>query len=102
MKSKIKSIIMGNFNNIENSTSNITSVISGENMTSQGGKIYQNEEAGDYIETTYKGINVCVRENYPYYNPQNDKIYYSKEEEAEDLYQLAKEMTKSSLPNLDI
>lgn len=101
MKSAIKRIIMGNFNNTENSTSNIASITQGENMTSNN-RIYQNEEAGDYIETTYKGIKVCVRENYPYYNPQNDKIYYSKEEEAEDLYQLSKEMTKSSLPNLDI
>lgn len=101
MKSAIKRIIMGNFNDTENSTSNISSITQGENMTSNN-RIYQNEEAGDYIETTYKGIKVCVRENYPYYNPQNDKIYYSKEEEAEDLYQLSKEMTKSSLPNLDI
>jgi hypothetical protein len=65
-------------------------------------KIYQIDEAGDYVETTYKGITVYVRENYPYYNPQNNKIYYSKEEESEDLFKLSEEMTKSSLETLDI
>ncbi len=60
-------------------------------------EVYTNEEAGEYVETTYKGIKVCVRENYPYYNPQNDKVYHSKEEEVEELYQLSKDMNKSSL-----
>lgn len=98
MKSKINSIIK-NINNTDNSTS---SVYNSSNETSGNtSKIYQNDEAGDYVETTYKGITVYVRENYPYYNPQNDKIYYTKEEEAEELYQIAMEMTKSSLPKLD-
>ena len=98
MKSKINSIIK-NINNTNNSTS---SVYNSSNETSGNtSKIYQNDEAGDYVETTYKGITVYVRENYPYYNPQNNKIYYTKEEEAEELYQIAKEMTKSSLSKLD-
>ena len=29
------------------------------------------------------------------------EIYYTKEEEAEDLYAIAKEMTKASIPQLD-
>lgn len=48
-------------------------------------KVYSVDEAGDYIDIMYKGKKVSVRENYPYYSPQNDKIYYSQEEEAEDL-----------------
>ena len=79
MKSKITSIIK-NINNTTNTTSSVYNVSD---------------------ETTYKGITVYVRENYPYYNPQNDKIYYTKEEEAEDLYAIAKEMTKASIPQLD-
>ena len=101
MKSKFKCIITGNYNKTENSTSTVQKRTLGSNMSSDI-KIYQNEEAGDYVETTYKGIKVCVRENYPYYNPQNEKVYYSKEEEAEELYQISKEMTKSSVLDLDI
>ncbi|MEE1116992.1 MAG: hypothetical protein VZR33_03015 [Methanosphaera sp.] len=54
-------------------------------------KIYSVDEAGDFVDIVYKGKKVSVRENYPYYSPQNDKIYYSAEEEAEDLYQMALE-----------
>lgn len=99
MKSKIKGIIK-NYNNTVNSTSSVHNTASKES-SGETQKIYPFDEAGDYIETTYKGITVYVRENYPYYNPQNDKIYYSKEEEAEDLYKIAEEMTKSSLETLD-
>lgn len=48
-------------------------------------KVYSVDEAGAYVDIVYKGKQVSVRENYPYYSPQNDKIYYSQEEEAEDL-----------------
>lgn len=99
MKSKINGIIK-NFNNTVNVTSSVHNMSSTEN-SGETQKIYQMDEAGDYVETTYKGITVYVRENYPYYNPQNDKIYYSKDEEAEDLYRLSEEMTKSSLETLD-
>lgn len=64
-----------------------------ENSTlSQNEKVYSVDEAGDYIEITYKGRKVAVRENYPYYSPQADKIYHSQEEEAEDLIKLYEEM----------
>ncbi|MBR0471622.1 MAG: hypothetical protein IJI98_02860 [Methanosphaera sp.] len=98
MNSRINSIIK-NFNNTINGTSvhNMSSVESSGDTR----KIYQMDEAGDYIETIYKGITVYIRENYPYYNPQNDKVYYSKEEEAEDLYKIAEEMNKSSLETLN-
>lgn len=52
-------------------------------------KVYSADEAGAYVDIIYKGERVSVRENYPYYSPQNDKIYYSQQEEAEDLYQMA-------------
>ena len=99
MKSKIDGII-NTFNNTVNGTSSVHNMSSNDN-SGETAKIYQTEEAGDYVETTYKGITVYVRENYPYYNPQNDKIYYSKEEEAEDLYKISEEMMKSSLETLD-
>ncbi len=99
MKSRINSIIKS-FNDTVNSTSSVHNMSSNEN-SGKTRKIYQIDEAGEYIETVYKGITVYVRENYPYYNPQNDKIYSSKEEEAEDLYKLSEEMTKSSLETLD-
>lgn len=99
MKSKIDGIIK-TFNNTVNGTSSVHNMSSNDN-SGETAKIYQTEEAGDYVETTYKGITVYVRENYPYYNPQNDKIYYSKEEEAEDLYKISEEMMKSSLETLD-
>ena len=99
MKSKIDGIIK-TFNNTVNGASSVHNMSSNDN-SGETGKIYQTEEAGDYVETTYKGITVYVRENYPYYNPQNDKIYYSKEEEAEDLYKISEEMMKSSLETLD-
>lgn len=98
MKFTIKSIIPRG--DVKNSTSTVQKFSSTNMGVSQ--KIYQSEEAGDYVEMTYKGITVCVRENYPYYNLQNDKIYYSKEEEAEELYELSKAMTKSSVMELDI
>ncbi len=101
MKSKIKSIIKESFNDTINNTSSVHNMSSKEN-SGKTGRIYQIEEAGVYVETSYKGIKVYVRENYPYYNPQNDKVYYSKEEEAEELYQISQEMTKSSLPDLEI
>ncbi len=62
------------------------------NITEVNQKIYSVDEAGDYVDIVYKGKHVSVRENYPYYSPQNDKIYYSQEEEAEDLYQLSLDM----------
>ncbi|RAP46160.1 MAG: hypothetical protein BZ135_04130 [Methanosphaera sp. rholeuAM6] len=99
MKSKLN-VFIKNFNDTLNGTSSVHNMSSKE-YSGETRKIYQIDEAGDYIETTYKGITVYVRENYPYYNPQNDKIYYSKEEEAEDLFQLSEEMTKSSLETLD-
>ncbi|MBQ6220595.1 MAG: hypothetical protein IJJ47_12750 [Methanosphaera sp.] len=99
MKSKINGIIE-NFNNTIIAVSSVHNMSSQEN-SGETQKIYQIDEAGDYIETVYKGITVYVRENYPYYNPQNDKIYYSKEEEAEDLYKISEEMTKSSLETLE-
>lgn len=99
MKSKIDSIIK-NFNNTVYTTSSVHNM-SSHDKSGNTRKVYQMDEAGDYIETTYKGITVYVRENYPYYNPQNDKIYYSEEEEAEDLYQIAEEMNKSSLETLN-
>lgn len=99
MKSKIDGIIK-TFNNTVNGASSVHNMSSNDN-SGETAKIYQTEEAGDYVETTYKGITVYVRENYPYYNPQNDKIYYSKEEEAEDLYKISEEMMKSSLETLD-
>ncbi|WP_323737207.1 hypothetical protein PXD04_04485 [Methanosphaera sp. ISO3-F5] len=98
MKSRINSIIK-NFNNTINGTS--VHNLSSKESSGDTRKIYQIDEAGDYIETTYKGITVYIRENYPYYNPQNDKVYYSKEEEAEDLYKIAEEMNKSSLETLN-
>lgn len=99
MKSKINDII-NNFNNTVNGTSSVHNMSTKENSGNTL-RVYQIDEAGDYIETTYKGITVYVRENYPYYNPQNDKIYYTKEEEAEDLFRLSEEMTKSSLETLN-
>lgn len=99
MKSKINGIIE-NFNNTIIAVSSVHNMSSQEN-SGETQKIYQMDEAGDYIETVYKGITVYVRENYPYYNPQNDKIYYSQEEESEDLYKIAEEMTKSSLETLE-
>ncbi len=99
MKSKINGIIK-TFNNTVNGTSSVHNM-SSKDSSGETQKIYQIDEAGEYIETTYKGITVYVRENYPYYNPQNDKIYCSKEEEAEDLYKLSEEMTKSSLDTLN-
>lgn len=53
-----------------------------------GQKIYSANEAGAFIDIVYKGKEVSVREHYPYYSPQTDKIYYSQEEEAEDLIKL--------------
>lgn len=53
-------------------------------------KVYSVDEAGKFVDITYKGEKVSVRENYPYYSPQNGKVYHSREEEAEDLYQLSK------------
>lgn len=61
-------------------------------ITEVSEKIYSVDEAGDYVDIVYKGTHVSVRENYPYYSPQNDKVYYSQEEEAEDLYQLSLDM----------
>lgn len=55
-------------------------------------KVYSVDEAGAYVDITYKGKKVSVRENYPYYSPQNDKIYYSQQEEAEDLIKLVEDM----------
>lgn len=49
-------------------------------------KIYSVDEAGAYVDIIYKGKKVSVRENYPYYSPQDDKVFYSQEEEAEWLY----------------
>lgn len=98
MKSRINSIIK-NFNNTVNNTSSVHNI--SNESSGKTRKIYQIDEAGDYIETRYKGISVYVRENYPYYNPQNDKVYYSKEEESEDLYKIAEEMNKSSLETLN-
>ncbi len=99
MKSRIDYLIR-NSNTTSTSTSFIHSVSA--EVSNKSSKIYPLEEAGDYVELNYKGIVVYVRENYPYYNPQNDKVYYSKEEEAEELYQIAKTMSKSSLDELDI
>lgn len=99
MMSKIN-VIIKSFNDTVNTPSSVHNLSLDDNA-GKTQKIYQMDEAGDYVETTYKGITVYVRENYPYYNPQNDKIYYSKEEEAEDLYRLSEEMTKSSLETLD-
>jgi hypothetical protein len=64
---------------------NITEIIKNN---SKNQKIYSVDEAGDFIDIVYKGKEVSVRENYPYYSPQNDKVYYSQEEEAEDLIRL--------------
>lgn len=99
MKSRINNFIQ-NINNSVYGTSSVHNLSSSDN-SGETQKIYQINEAGDYIETTYKGITVYVRENYPYYNPQNDKIYYTKEEESEDLYRLSQEMNKSSLETLN-
>ena len=98
MNSRLSNILKGLSNPGTSSVHNTAS----DNNSGETSKVYSLEEAGDYIETTYNCITVYVRENYPYYNPQNDKIYYSKEEEAEELYQLSKDMTKSSLKSLDI
>lgn len=98
MKSRINNFIQ-NINNTVYAASSVHNLSSNDNA-GETQKIYQIYEAGEYIETTYKGITVYVRENYPYYNPQNDKIYYTKEEEAEDLYKLSEEMNKSSLETL--
>ena len=100
MKTRLNGIIK-NLNNSINTTSSVHNM-SVDDSDGQTHKVYQVDEAGDYIEGTYKGITVYVRENYPYYNPQNDTIYYSKEEEAEDLYQIAKEITEPTLQKLDI
>ncbi|OED30911.1 hypothetical protein [Methanosphaera sp. WGK6] len=100
MKLNIDGVIKS-FNDTLNNDSSVHNMASDEN-SGETSKIYQIEEAGEYVETIYKGIKVFVRENYPYYNPQNDKIYYSEEEEAEDLYQIAKTMSKSSIHELDI
>ena len=81
------------------STSSVHNLTSKDN-SGETQKIYQIDEAGEYIETVYKGITVYVRENYPYYNPQNDKIYYTKEEEAEDLFKISEEMNKSSFETI--
>ncbi len=98
MKSKINSIIK-NFNSTVITTSSVHNMSSNEN-SGETKKIYQIDEAGEYVPLDYKGITVYIRENYPYYNPQNDKVYYSKEEEAEDLFKLSEEMNKSSLDTL--
>ena len=98
MKSKINSIIK-NFNSTVITTSSVHNMSSYEN-SGETKKIYQIDEAGEYVPLDYKGITVYIRENYPYYNPQNDKVYYSKEEEAEDLFKLSEEMNKSSLDTL--
>lgn len=100
MKSKLNDIIK-NLNDSLNNTSTVHNMAT-EDASGKTQKIYQSEEAGDYIEENYKGITVYVREKYPYYNAQNDKIYYSKEEEAEDLYQLSQDMNKPSIHNLGI
>ncbi len=80
----------------KNITGNATvNALTGEiislNITEISQKIYSVNEAGDYVDIVYKGKEVSVRENYPYYSPQNDKVYYSAKEEAEDLYQMALE-----------
>lgn len=84
----------------ESSNKNITgnatiNAVTGEiislDITEVDEKIYSVDEAGAYVDIVYKGKEVSVRENYPYYSPQNDKIYYSAEEEAEDLYQMTLE-----------
>ena len=97
MKTKINGIIK----TINNTLTATSSVHNSFSQTGETRKVYQVDEAGDYIETTYNGITVYVRENYPYYNPQNDKIYYSKEEEAHDLYELSKDLNKSSFKDLE-
>lgn len=63
-----------------------TSDNSKSEISSTNEKIYSVDEAGDYIDIEYKGKKISVRENYPYYSPQNDKIFYSQKEEAESLY----------------
>lgn len=70
----------------------VTGDIISLNIAEVDEKIYSVDEAGDFVDIIYKGKAVSVRENYPYYSPQNDKVYYSREEEAEDLYQLALEL----------
>lgn len=71
---------------------NITVKNESTTTTNSSQKIYSVDEAGAFVDIIYKGQHVSVRENYPYYSPQNDKIYYSQQEEAEDLYQLSKAM----------
>ena len=71
---------------------NITVKKENNTTTNSTQKIYSVDEAGAFVDIIYKGVHVSVRENYPYYSPQNDKIYYSQQEEAEDLYQLSKAM----------
>ncbi|MCD7781551.1 MAG: hypothetical protein LUG89_02490 [Methanosphaera sp.] len=99
MNSQIDNIINVN-NTVNNTTSSVYNMAPSDSAKTT--KVYEIDEAGDYVQINYKGITVCVRENYPYYNPQNDKIYYSKEEEAEDLYQLAQNMDKPTIEDLDI
>ncbi len=55
---------------------------SDSNDDSNNQKIYSVNEAGNYVDMVYNGKKVAVRENYPYYSPQNDKVFYSQEEEA--------------------
>lgn len=66
---------------------NLTGAKNSASVNNKGNeKIYSVDEAGAYVDIVYKGKTVTVRENYPYYSPQDDRVFYSQEEEAESLY----------------
>lgn len=52
------------------------------NSSNSDEKVYSTSEAGNYVEMEYNGKKVTVREHYPYYSPENNMIFHSREEEA--------------------
>ena len=81
-------------NNTATNQKNVTA-----NSAKNETKVYSSDEAGAYVEMEYDGVKVNVRENYPYYSPQSGKIYYSAQEEAKELAQLAKDMKDNTTNN---
>lgn len=80
-------------NNTTNDTVNIT-LNDTENQTNntttqtKTTKKQSTKKSSDDIpsEGTYKGVDYSLHQGgYPYYSPQNDKVYYSKQEEYNDL-----------------
>ena len=72
-------------NNTTNDTENQTNNTTTQTKTT---KKQSTKKSSDDIpsEGTYKGVDYSLHQGgYPYYSPQNDKVYYSKQEEYNDL-----------------